>query len=225
MIPPDEDAAFVACMENILDLYQQPLDPRFPVVNMDEQSVQLLQESRVPLPGAPGRLKRVDHEYRRNGTASLFVFTEALSGWRRVSVRERRTAVDWAEEVKSLLEEVYRDAEQVILICDNLNTHKLASLYKAFPAAEAQQLSKRLALHHTPVHGSWLNIAEIELSVLTRQCLSRRLPGLRDPKAGDGGVGIAPKCRLKRGRLAVYYPRRTHPTQKIIPTCSNVTKH
>ena len=182
MIPPDEDAAFVACMENILDLYQQPLDPRFPVVNMDEQSVQLLQESRVPLPGAPGRLKRVDHEYRRNGTASLFVFTEALSGWRRVSVRERRTAVDWAEEVKSLLEEVYRDAEQVILICDNLNTHKLASLYKAFPAAEAQRLSKRLALHHTPVHGSWLNIAEIELSVLTRQCLSRRLPDLETLK-------------------------------------------
>ena len=136
MIPPDEDAAFVAAMENILDFYQQPLDPRFPVVNMDEQSVQLLQESRVSIPGAPGRVKRVDHEYRRNGTASIFLFTEALRGWRGVSVRERRTAVDWAEEVKMLLETVYPEAEQVILISDNLNTHKLKSLYKAFPAAE-----------------------------------------------------------------------------------------
>ena len=176
MIPPDEDAGFVAAMENILDFYQQPLDPRFPVVNMDEQSVQLLQESRVSIPGAPGRVKRVDHEYRRNGTALIFLFTEALTGWRGVSVRERRTAVDWAEEVKMLLETVYPEAEQVILISDNLNTHKLKSLYKAFPAAEARRLSKRVALHHTPVHGSWLNIAEIELSVLTRQCLSRRIP-------------------------------------------------
>ena len=182
MIPPDEDAAFVAAMENILDFYQQPLDPRFPVVNMDEQSVQLLQESRVSIPGAPGRVKRVDHEYRRNGTASIFLFTEALTGWRGVSVRERRTAVDWAEEVKMLLETVYPEAEQVILISDNLNTHKLKSLYKAFPAAEARRLSKRLALHHTPVHGSWLNIAEIELSVLTRQCLSRRIPDLETLK-------------------------------------------
>ena len=182
MIPPDEDAAFVAAMENILDFYQQPLDPRFPVVNMDEQSVQLLQESRVSIPGAPGRVKRVDHEYRRNGTASIFLFTEALRGWRGVSVRERRTAVDWAEEVKILLETVYPEAEQVILISDNLNTHKLKSLYKAFPAAEARRLSQRLALHHTPVHGSWLNIAEIELSVLTRQCLSRRIPDLETLK-------------------------------------------
>ena len=182
MIPPDKDAAFVAAMENILDFYQQPLDPRFPVVNMDEQSVQLLQESRVSIPGAPGRVKRVDHEYRRNGTASIFLFTEALRGWRGVSVRERRTAVDWAEEVKMLLETVYPEAEQVILISDNLNTHKLKSLYKAFPAAEARRLSQRLALHHTPVHGSWLNIAEIELSVLTRQCLSRRIPDLETLK-------------------------------------------
>ena len=182
MIPPDEDAAFVAAMENILDFYQQPLDPRFPVVNMDEQSVQLLEESRVPIPGGPGRVKRVDHEYRRNGTALIFLFTEALREWRGVSVRERRTAVDWAEEVKMLLETVYPEAEQVILICDNLNIHRLTSLYKAFDAAEARRLSKRVALHHTPVHGSWLNIAEIELSVLTRQCLSRRIPDLETLK-------------------------------------------
>jgi hypothetical protein len=125
---------------------------------------------------------RVDYEYVRQGTASVFVFTEALRGWRKVSVRARRTAVDWAEEVKVLLDEVYPDAEQVILICDNLNTHKYASLYKAFQAPEASRLRSRLALQHTPVHGSWLNIAEIELSVLTRQCLSRRLPDLETLK-------------------------------------------
>ena len=142
---------------------------------MDEQPVQLLGEKRVPLPMAPGRALRVDYEYVRQGTASVFVFTEALRGWRKVSVRARRTAVDWAEEVKVLLDEVYPDAEQVILICDNLNTHKYAALYKAFEAREAARLCDRLALHHTPKHGSWLNIAEIELSVFKRQCLCRRL--------------------------------------------------
>jgi hypothetical protein len=169
-------------MEDVLTLYQRPEDVRFPVVNMDEQPVQLLAEKRVPLPMAPGRAMRVDHEYIRQGTASVFVFTEALRGWRKVSVRARRTAVDWAEEVKVLLDEVYPDAEQVILISDNLNTHKYASLYKAFQAPEASRLRSRLVLHHTPVHGSWLNIAEIELSVLTRQCLSRRLPDLETLK-------------------------------------------
>ena len=138
---------------------------------------------------------------------------------------ERRTAVDWAEEVKSLLEEVYRDAEQVILICDNLNTHKLESLYKAFPAAEAQRLSKRLALHHTPVHGSWLNIAEIELSVLTRQCLSRRLPDLETLKQ-ETAAWVSHRNAASKGvdwRFTTQDARI--PTQKIIPTCSNVTKH
>ena len=125
----------------------------------------------------PGRVMRVFHEYIRKGSASVFLFTEALRGWRKVSVRERRTAVDWAEEIKRLLDEDYPEAEQVILICDNLNTHKLSSLYKAFDAAEACRLSNRLVLCHTPKHGSWLNIAEIELSVLTRQCVShRRIP-------------------------------------------------
>jgi hypothetical protein len=163
-------------MEDVLTLYQRPEDVRFPVVNMDEQPVQLLAEKRVPLPMAPGRAMRVDHEYIRQGTASVFVFTEALRGWRKVSVRARRTAVDWAEEVKVLLDEVYPDAEQVILISDNLNTHKYASLYKAFQASEAARLRRRLELHHTPKHGSWLNIAEIELSVFKRQCLCRRIP-------------------------------------------------
>ena len=141
-------------------------------------------------------------------------------------MRERRTAVDWAEEVKMLLETVYPEAEQVILISDNLNTHKLKSLYKAFPAAEARRLSKRLALHHTPVHGSWLNIAEIELSVLTRQCLSRRIPDLEDSKSRRPRRGHRTRNAASKGvDWRVYYRRRTHPAKKIIPTNSNVTKH
>ena len=133
VIPPKADEAFVSCMEDVLKLYQRPRDVSgFPVVNMDEQPLQLLAEKRRPLPMASGRAMRVDYEYVRQGTASVFMFTEALRGWRKVSVRARRTAVDWAEEVKVILDEVYPDAERVLLICDNLNTHKYASLYKAF---------------------------------------------------------------------------------------------
>ena len=178
VIPPEEDAAFVAAMEEVLELYQKPLDTSVPVVNMDEQPVNLRDDIRDPCPGKPGQVKRVDNEYKRNGTAQLFVFTEALSGWRRVSVRERRTAVDWAEEVKLLLDEVYPNAKRVILVCDNLNTHRLSSMYKAFCEEEAQRLCSRLEIVYTPKHGSWLNIAEIELSVLTRQCLCRRIPDI-----------------------------------------------
>ena len=178
MIPLGEDAAFVASMEHVLDCYQCPLDPEFPVVNMDEQPVQLKADLRDPQPMQPGQVERVDSKYKRKGVVSLFLFTEALSGWRKVSVRERRTAVDWAEEVKAVLEEVYLTAKGVILVCDNLNTHTFASFYKAFPAAEARHLCSRLALVYTPKHGSWLNIAEIELSVLTRQGLCRRIPDL-----------------------------------------------
>ncbi len=189
VIPPEEDAAFVEAMEEVLELYQQPLDTSVPVVNMDEQPVTLRDDIRDPHPAKPGQVKRVDNEYKRNGTAQLFVFTEALSGWRRVSVRERRTAVDWAQEVKVLLDEVYPLAERVILVCDNLNTHTLSSLYKAFCEEEAERLCSRLDIVRTPKHGSWLNIAEIELSVLTRQCLCRRIPDIetlrRETKAWE----------------------------------------
>ena len=178
MIPPGENASFVAAMESVLECYQRPLDAEFPIVNMDEQSVQLKADMRDRHPMQPGQVEHFDPEYKRNGVVSLFVFTEALSGWWRVSVRERRTAIDWAQEVKSLLDEAYPEAKRVVLVCDNLNTHTFASLYKAFPAAEAQRLCSRLELVFTPVHGSWLNIAEIELSVLTRQCLCRRIPDL-----------------------------------------------
>jgi len=162
-------------MEEILDLYMRPYDPRYPLVCMDERPLQLLKETHIPLPPAPGKPARVDYEYERNGTAVHFLFTEPLGGWRKAAVRERKTAVDWAEEMRTLLEEDYADAEKVITVMDNLNTHKTASLYEAFPAEEARRLASRLEIHYTPKHGSWLNIAECELSVLVRQCLNRRL--------------------------------------------------
>ena len=178
MIPPKANAEFVACMEDVLEVYRRPYDAKRPVVNMDERPVQLVKETRTPQPTRPGRPRRYDYEYERAGTASVFLFTEALGGWRRVTVHERRTAVDWAEEVRSLLDEEYPDAEKVVLVCDNLNTHKTASLYEAFPPEEARGLAERLEIHYTPKHGSWLNIAECEVSVLSRQCLGRRTPSL-----------------------------------------------
>jgi hypothetical protein len=162
-------------MEDVLDVYERPYDPVRPVVCMDETSTQLVSHTRMPVPPAPGQPARVDYEYRRAGVANLFVFTEPLVGWRRVSVTARRTKTDWAEAVRTLLDEQYAAAERVVLVLDNLNTHTVASLYQAFPAAEAHRLARRLELHYTPKHGSWLNMAEIELSVLTRQCLRRRL--------------------------------------------------
>ena len=163
-------------MEDVLELYKKPYDPSFPLVCMDEQPTQLIKETRRPLPAAVGRAARVDYEYERNGTANNFMFTEPISGWRKVNVRERKTSVDWAHEIRELLEEDYPEAEKVVLVCDNLNTHKTASLYEAFSPSVALQLSKRLEIHYTSKHGSWLNIAEIELSVLTKQCLNRRIP-------------------------------------------------
>ena len=176
MIPPGEDAAFVAAMEDVLDVYCRPYDPRFPVVNMDEQPVQLLADARTPLPMAPGRPERQDYEYERKGTTNVFIFLEALGGWRRLSERSRKTSVDWAHEVRRLLNEDYPVAEKVVLVCDNLNTHKTASFYEAFAPEEARRLARRLEIHYTPKHGSWLNIAECELSVFTRQELSERVP-------------------------------------------------
>ena len=178
MIPPEQDADFVAHMEDILEVYKSPYNPKRPVVCMDEQPTQLIRETRPKMAATRGRVERYDYEYERVGTATNFLFTEPLSGWRKVQVRERKTAVDWAQEIKTLLEEDYPDAEKVVLVCDNLNTHKEASLYSAFEPAKALQLRKRLEIHYTPKHGSWLNIAEIELSIFTRQCLDRRMPSV-----------------------------------------------
>lgn len=173
MIPPRSDGDFVARMEEVLDLYRLPHDPAIPLVNMDEVPVQLIAEKRIPIAAQPGRPQRVDYEYERRGTANVFIFTEPLGGSRLVSVRERRTAIDWAEEIRDLLEVHYPEAQRVRLVCDNLNTHKIGSLYDAFPPRIARALARRLEIHYTPKHGSWLNIAEIEASALSRQCLSR----------------------------------------------------
>ncbi|MCL0093472.1 IS630 family transposase [Dehalococcoidia bacterium] len=179
VIPPEQNAEFVARMEDVLELYHLPYDPQIPLVCMDEQPVQLIKERRDPLPAEPGKPARVDYEYERNGTANVFMFTEPLNGRRGVSVREHKTGLDWAYAIKSLLEVNYPEAERVRLVCDNLNTHKLGSLYEVFPPEVARQLAKCLEIHYTPKHGSWLNIAEIELSALTTQCLDRRIPDIQ----------------------------------------------
>ena len=163
-------------MEDVLDVYTRRYDPRFPQVCMDETSKQLLKEPRPAVPAEPGRPARVDYEYERGGVANLFLFCEPLAGRRWVSVTDRRTKIDWAHEIKALVDVRYPDAERIVLVMDNLNVHSPASLYEAFPPAEAKRLADKLEIHHTPKHGSWLNMAEVELSVLSRQCLSRRLP-------------------------------------------------
>ena len=165
-------------MEDVLDVYARPYNPAFPVVCMDEKPYQLLAHARDPIPAAPGRDRREDSEYVRHGTCSIFVWVEPLAGRRRVVARRQRTRVDWAHEVDHLLTHDYPDAEKVVLVMDNLNTHTLGSLYEAFEPAKAHDLAQRLEIHHTPKHGSWPNIAEIELSALTRQCLDRRLDDL-----------------------------------------------
>ncbi len=167
-------------MEDILDLYQQPFDEAYPVICMDEKPYQLLDETKTPIPMKPGKPERRDGEYIRNGTCSAFIFTEPLAGWRHVSVRERRTRIDWANEIRELLEVHYLDAPKVRLVMDNLNTHSISSLYEAFEPETARRLAKRLEIHYTPKHGSWLNIAEIELSAMTRQCLDRRIPSISE---------------------------------------------
>jgi len=174
-IPPKQSAAFVFHMEDVLEVYGRPYDPRRPVVCVDETFKQLIGETREPLPAKPGAVARFDHVYTRNGVASLFLASEPLAGWRHVAVTEHRRRADWAHFVRDLLEGRYRDAERVVLVMDQLNTHSLASLYEAFPPNEARRLAERVELHHTPAHGSWLNMAEIELSALGRQCLARRL--------------------------------------------------
>ncbi len=175
-IPPEQDGAFVARMEHVLDVYSRPYDARFPVVCMDEQPFQLLSETRSPVPMGPGRKRAVDYEYTREGTCTVWMFVESLGCWRDVRVTSHRTAVDWAEQIRLLVDAPrYADAERITLVCDNLNTHDFGSLYTAFEAVEAKRIMDRLELVFTPKHGSWLNVSESELSVLTRQSLDDRL--------------------------------------------------
>ena len=169
-------ADFVANMEEVLDLYAEPHDPQRPVVCFDETSTQMLSDARPPMPAQPGLPRRQDYEYRREGTRNLFLACEPLAGWRHVAVTQRRTMQDFAHQMRWLVDEAYPEIPVVRVVLDNLNTHRMASLYEAFPAAEARRIARRLEFHYTPKHGSWLNMAEIEFSVLSRSCLRQRLP-------------------------------------------------
>ncbi|MCW5967160.1 MAG: IS630 family transposase [Blastocatellales bacterium] len=172
---PRVGADFVAAMEDVLDLYAEPYDPKRPKVNFDEASKQLIAETRAVVPARSGQVERYDYEYQRNGVANLFMFVEPQAGWRHVAVTDQHTKLDFANQMKWLVDERYPDAELVRVTLDNLNTHKPASLYEAFTPEEARRIVKKLEFHYTPKHGSWLNIAEIELSILHRQCLDRRI--------------------------------------------------
>ena len=163
-------------MEDVLEVYKRPYDPERPVVCMDESSKQQIKEVRQPIPAQPGESERYDTEYERNGVSNLFIFFDPLAGWRHVDVTDQRTAVDWAYQIRDLVDVYYPEASLITLVMDNLNTHCGASLYKAFEPSEARRILERLDIHYTPKHGSWLNMAEIELSILSRQCLDRRIP-------------------------------------------------
>lgn len=177
-IPSEEDAEFVAHMEDVLDIYQLPYDPVHPVWCMDEKPYQLLDDSRNPIPMRPGRIEKIDSEYKREGTAAIFCFIKPHTGQIEQFVEETRTAVDWAEKIRYLVDVIEPDAERIILVMDNLNTHTIGSLYKAFPPEEARRIARKLEVHYTPKHGSWLDIAEIGINIMTRQCLDRRIPDI-----------------------------------------------
>lgn len=169
-------------MEDVLDVYKRPYDPRRPNVCLDETSKQLIGETRIPVPACPGQPARYDYEYKRNGVANLFMIFEPLIGKRHVKVTQRRTKIDWAYCVREMVDQIYPDAEQIVLVMDNLNTHNKSSLYEAFEPAEAKRIADKLEIHYTPKHGSWLDMAEIELGILARQCLSRRIDNMEQLK-------------------------------------------
>jgi transposase len=174
-IPPEGNADFVCHMEDVLEVYKRPYDERYPQVCLDEMSKQLLSETRIPVPMQPGQPQGYDYEYERQGTCNLFIACEPLAGKRYLQVTEHRTKADFAHFIRQLVDVYYAGAEKIVLVMDNLNTHTLAALYEAFPPAEARRLVEKLEIHYSPKHGSWLNMAEIELSVLSRQCLDRRI--------------------------------------------------
>lgn len=178
-IPPEQNADFVAKMEDVLDVYAQPYNENCPVICLDEKPYQLLDECREPILIKSGKPKRIDNEYKRMGSCSIFVMCEPLKGWHHANARKQRTAVDFAHEIDWLLTESrYKNSSKIKLVQDNLNTHVISSLYKAFPAQKARELAKRLEIHYTPKHGSWLNIAEISISILSKQCIGRRIPNI-----------------------------------------------
>lgn len=219
VIPPECNAEFVAHMENVLVTYEKPYDPSQPVVCMDEQPVQLVNETRQPIPATKDHPKRVDYEYERNGTASIFMFCEPLAGWRQATARERRTKHDWAHEVAALLDGRYANCDRITLVCDNLNTHTIGAFYEAFEPEQARRYVQRIDFCFTPKHGSWLNIAENELSSMTRQCLhGRRIGELKTLQSEIGawsidvtetqrGVDWQMKVEDARCKLKSVYPK------------------
>jgi hypothetical protein len=219
VIPPEADGEFVAHMEEVLETYEKAYDPANPVLCMDEQPVQLLNETRQPIPATKDHPERVDYEYERGGTASIFMFAEPLSGFRQATARPQRTKVDWALEVAALLDTRYADCDRVTLVCDNLNTHTMGAFYEAFSPERARQYVRRLDFRYTPKHGSWLNVAECELSCLTSQCLrGRRIGDLAflqseisiwsgKTNAKQRGVDWQFKIGDARGKLKRLYPK------------------
>lgn len=219
VIPPEADAEFVAHMENVLEVYARPFDPAHPVICMDEQPVQLVKETRQEIPGTKAHAKRVDYEYERNGTASIFMFAQPLAGWRQATARPQRTKADWAQEVAALLDGRFAGCARITLVCDNLNTHTPGAFYEIFPPEQARGYVRRIEFCYTPKHGSWLNIAENELSCLTRQCLhDRRLGELAilqaeikawslDLTAAQRGVDWQMKIDDARCKLKTVYPK------------------
>lgn len=219
VIPPQADAEFVAGLEEVLETYEKAYDPSCPVLCMDEQPVQLHKETRTPIPATAEHGRRVDYEYERAGTANIFMFTEPLAGWREVAVRATKTKADWALEMARLLEGRYADCKKVILVCDNLNTHTKGAFYEVFEPERARALVRRIEFRHTPKHGSWLNIAENELSSLTRQCVTGRrfadIPTLQsetaawslDVNSTQRGVDWQMKLDDARCKLKSGYPK------------------
>jgi len=219
VIPPEADAEFVAQMEEVLDTYEQPYDPEHPLICMDEQPVQLIKEVRKPIEASPSHPRRVDYEYERAGTASIFMFCEPLAGWRQASARTQRTKADWAKEVAHWLDSRYAHCKEITLVCDNLNTHTKGAFYEVFPPEQARAYVRRINFVYTPKHGSWLNVAECELSALTRQCLKdRRLGDLdtlkseiqawsQDSNLTQRGVDWQMKIEDARIKLKAIYPK------------------
>ena len=219
VIPPQADAEFVANMEHVLETYERPYDPAHPVVCMDEQPVQLVKETRKPIPATRHHARRVDYEYERNGTASIFMFAEPLAGWRQATAREHRTKSDWAQEVAALLDGRYAGCERITLVCDNLNTHTKGAFYETFEPEQARAYVRRIEFCYTPKHGSWLNIAENELSCMTSQCLNgRRIGELAllqeeinawsiDVTDRQRGVDWQMTIQDARGKLKSVYPK------------------
>jgi hypothetical protein len=211
-------------MEDVLEVYQRPHDPAHPLVCLDETSKQLIAETRLPIPAKPGHPARQDDEYGRNGTTNLFMLFAPLEGWRHVEVTDRHTAVDDAKILRDLSDKHFPDAATIVLVQDNLNTHKPASLYEAFPAAEARRLVERFEWHYTPKHGSWLDMAESELSVLSTQCLGRRIPD-KNSDRGSRRLGELSQPKTCQGGLAVHSHRRARQAQAALPGVMNDAGH